>query len=285
MRLSRKLAILLVIAAVSVFPHASRRATAAARPGVSAEQTFELDVAGNASTLGGIPDAVVLNVTVTRTRKPGFVTVFPCGANRPAASNLNFTTASTVPNVVVSKVGSNGKVCVFASQALDLVIDIDGWFPAGSGYRAITPDRILDTRGGRKVAAGVPITLASRGVRSVPASASAALLNVTVTDAVATGFVTVYACDEAVPVASNLNFVAGQTVPNAVVAPLAADGSACFVSSVDADLIVDVDGAFTGARGLRASIADPIARHAPDRHAARRSDCRSLEPVSQRHRR
>lgn len=47
MRMSRKLAILLVIAAVAVFPHASQRATAAARSGVSAEQTYELDVAGN----------------------------------------------------------------------------------------------------------------------------------------------------------------------------------------------------------------------------------------------
>ena len=249
MRMSRKLAILLVIAAVAAFPHASQRATAAARSGVSAERAYELDIAVVAATLGGTPDAVVLNVTATRTRKPGFVTVFPCGANRPVASNLNFTTGNTAPNLVVSKVGSNGKVCVYASQALDLVIDINGWFPAGSGYRAVTPDRVLDTRGGRKVAAGVPTTLPLRGVRSVPASASAALLNVTVTDAVAAGFVTVYPCDQAVPIASNLNFVAGQTVPNAVVAPLAANGSSCFVSSVDAHLIVDVDGAFTGGVG------------------------------------
>jgi hypothetical protein len=244
--MSRKLAILLVIAAVAVFPHASLRATAAARSGVSAERVYELDIAGIASTLGGTPDAVVLNVTATRTRKPGFVTVFPCGADRPVASNLNFTTANTVPNLVVSKVGSNGKVCAYASQALDLVIDINGWFPSGSGYRAITPDRVLDTRGGLKLAAGVPTALVLRGARSVPESASAALLNVTVTDPVATGFVTVYACDQAVPVASNLNFVAGQTVPNAVVAPLSANGSACFVSSVDTHLLVDVDGAFTG---------------------------------------
>jgi hypothetical protein len=247
--MSRKLAILLVIAAVAVFPHASRVATAAARSGVSAERVHELDIAGIASTLGGMPDAVVLNVTATRTRKPGFVTVFPCGADRPVASNLNFTTANTVPNLVVSKVGANGKVCAYASQALDLVIDINGWFPAGSGYRAITPDRVLDTRGGPKLAAGVPATLVLRGARSVPGSASAALLNVTVTDPVATGFVTVYPCDQPVPIASNLNFVAGQTVPNAVIAPLAANGSACFVSSVDTHLLVDINGAFTGGAG------------------------------------
>ena len=243
---SRKAAILVVLAVVALFPHATRRASAAARPGVGAEKVYELDVAAQASVLGGSADAVVLNVTVTRTRKPGFVTVFPCGESRPVASNLNFLTASTVPNLVVSKVGSNGKVCVFASQALDLIIDVNGWFPAGSGYRATTPDRVLDTRGASRLRAGVAKALALRGVRSVPANTSAALLNVTVTNPVEDGFLTVYPCDRPVPVASNLNFTAGQTVPNAVVAPLAANGSACMLSSVDTDVIVDVDGAFTG---------------------------------------
>ena len=46
----------------------------------------------------------------------------------------------------------------------------------------------------------------------------AVVLNVTVTDAQGPGFVTVYPCGAVRPLASSLNFVAGQTVPNAVIA-------------------------------------------------------------------
>jgi hypothetical protein len=49
-------------------------------------------------------------------------------------------------------------------------------------------------------------------------SLGAVSLNVTVTDPVGPGFVTVYPCGER-PLASNVNFTSGQTVPNAVITP------------------------------------------------------------------
>ncbi|MCU1394184.1 MAG: hypothetical protein JWM34_2612, partial [Ilumatobacteraceae bacterium] len=42
----------------------------------------------------------------------------------------------------------------------------------------------------------------------------------------------------------NLNFVAGQTVPNAVIAPVSTDGFVCFYASVNTHLIADVNGWF-----------------------------------------
>ena len=87
------------------------------------------DVAGRGGVAGDA-SAVVLNVTVAGARGPGFVTVFPCGAAQPTASNLNFVAGSTVPNAVTSKVGAGGKVCLFSSGATDLVVDVNGWFPA-----------------------------------------------------------------------------------------------------------------------------------------------------------
>ncbi len=91
--------------------------------------TTELTVAGR----GGVPgdaSAVVLNVTVTGPVLPGFVTVFPCGSAPPNASNLNFGVGQTVPNAVIAKVGSGGKVCVFTSTSMDLIVDVNGYFPA-----------------------------------------------------------------------------------------------------------------------------------------------------------
>jgi len=72
-------------------------------------------------------------------------------------------------------------------------------------------------------------------------------LNVTVVSGEAPdagGFVTVYPCGTR-PDASNLNFVQGQTVPNAVIAPVSAQGKVCFYVYGKAHLIADVNGYFT----------------------------------------
>jgi hypothetical protein len=63
--------------------------------------------------------------------------------------------------------------------------------------------------------------------------------------------VTVWPCDESRPLASNVNFsAAGVTVANAVVAKIAAAGgsagSICLFGSTGVDVIVDVQGYFTG---------------------------------------
>ena len=96
---------------------------------------------------GGVPvgdAAVVLNVTVTDPQAAGFVTVYPCGSALPMASNLNYVAGSTVPNAVMAKVGDGGQVCVFTQSATNLVVDVSGYFPVGSGYASLVPARLLD---------------------------------------------------------------------------------------------------------------------------------------------
>jgi hypothetical protein len=80
--------------------------------------------------------AVVLNVTVTEAERPGFVTMYPCGTPVPTASNINYLAGSTVANLVVSKIGTDGAVCAFSSSATHLVVDVDGYFPAVTSYQA-----------------------------------------------------------------------------------------------------------------------------------------------------
>jgi hypothetical protein len=55
------------------------------------------------------------------------------------------------------------------------------------------------------------------------------------------------------PLASNLNYLAGQTVPNAVIAPVSATGTVCFYSLRQADIVVDINGWFRAGGGLRRS--------------------------------
>lgn len=209
---------------------------------------------------GGVPTdaaAVVLNVTVTQAQNPGFVTVFPCGAPRPLASSLNFVTGSTVANGVIAKLGDGGKVCLYASAGTHLVADVNGYFPAGSGFSAIAPARLLDSRaagttvdgagqGAGPSAPGSVVEVPVVGRAGVPANATAVVLNVTVTQAQDPGFVTVFPCGAPRPLASNLNFVAGSTVPNGVIAKVGDGGKVCLFASAGTHLVADLNGWFSG---------------------------------------
>ncbi len=221
------------------------------RPGGS---TTELQVAGRAGVLASA-SAIALNVTVTGAQGGGYVTVWPCGVALPNASNLNFSLGQTIPNTVLTRIGAGGKVCIFTAAATDLIVDVNGYFPVGSSFVSLIPGRLLDSRvGGSTVdssfsgigaRSGRSVTeLQVSGRAGVPAEASTAALNVTVTGTQGTGYVTVWPCGVALPNASNLNFVSGQTVANTVLTRIGAGGKVCIFTDAATDLIVDVNGFF-----------------------------------------
>ena len=213
-----------------------------------------LTVAGR----GGVAadaEAVVLNVTVTEAQAPGYVTLYPCGANPPTASNLNYVTGSTIPNLVVVRVGAGGQVCLYTQSSVQLVADVSGYFPPNSSLTSLLPARLLDSRPGNPTADGQGSGIGLRpagsvtevqvaGRAGIPADATAAVLNVTVTEAGGPGYATVYPCGSPPPTASNLNYVAGQTIPDAVVSKIGAAGKVCIFTQQTAHLIADVSGYF-----------------------------------------
>ncbi|MGD9997448.1 MAG: hypothetical protein AB7L17_16995 [Ilumatobacteraceae bacterium] len=221
--------------------------------GPSAGQTAAVvQVTGRASVPSDA-SAVVLNVTVTEAVAAGYATVYPCGTQPPTASNLNYSRGSTIPNLVVAKIGTGGTVCVFTQSTAHLVVDLVGFLPATTTYSALVPARLLDTRPGSPTVDGVlagggiaprgtvtVVQVAGRG--GVPTGVATAVLNVTVTEATEAGFVTVYPCGIAIPLASNLNFVAGQTIPNAVLSRVADDGTVCIFNNQQTHVIADVMG-------------------------------------------
>ena len=75
------------------------------------------------------PTAVVLNVTVTGPTAPSYLTVWPDQTSQPLASDLNFVGGQTIPNLVVVKVGANGKVNFYnAGGSTHVIADVVGWF-------------------------------------------------------------------------------------------------------------------------------------------------------------
>ncbi|MGW4160575.1 hypothetical protein [Streptomyces sp. NPDC004788] len=211
--------------------------------------TVTLQVAGK----GGLPPvgvtAVVLNVTATAPTAKGFVSVYPDGTTRTSATSLNFNAGQTIPNLVSVPV-VNGRVTFYnATGSVDLLADVAGYSTVGEAtaatFEPVAPKRLMDTRYGTgvrqgKVPAGGTVTLpvTEPGVTAV-------VMNVTATNPTAASFVSVYPYGTARPTVSNLNFTAGQTIPNLVVVPVR-DGKVTFYNhNGSVDLLADVAGYFT----------------------------------------
>jgi hypothetical protein len=217
-------------------------------------QTRSLTVAPSAK--GAVPrdaTAVVLNVTAANPTNEGYVTVWPTGVARPLASSLNTQPGQTRPNLVVSKVGDGGTIDLYTYcdllGSVDLVADIVGYFrPGGGQVFGTDPQRLFDSRSGLNTTRGVFGSGESRAIQvagqaGVPGDASAVVLNVTVTEPSFAGFVTVWPTGASMPLASTLNFVPGQTVPNLVMVKLGDGGQVSLLNSAGTShLLADVVG-------------------------------------------
>ncbi|MFJ2822832.1 PKD domain-containing protein [Streptomyces toxytricini] len=119
---------------------------------------------------------------------------------------------------------------------------------SGSDFTPHTPTRLLDTRtGGGKVAPYTSTRVKIAGNAKIPAGATAVALNVTVTNTATGGHVTAFPGGGQRPATSNLNFEAGQTVPNMVIVPVGKDGTVELYNGgwEAVDLIADVTGYFS----------------------------------------
>jgi hypothetical protein len=109
--------------------------------------TLNLQVTGR----GGVPSsgvgAVALNVTVTQPSMSSFLTAWPAGEGKPGTSNLNYLADTTIANMVLTKVGANGRIALanYAGNA-HVVVDVLGWFPTGQGFNGLVPQRLFDSR-------------------------------------------------------------------------------------------------------------------------------------------
>jgi serine protease len=120
-----------------------------------------------------------------------------------------------------------------------------------SGFSAIAPQRVFDTRSGdggvpaAKVQPTTPLRIKITGRNGVPTTGVAAVsINLTVDQPDATGFVTAYRCTDPLPVASNLNHTANQTIANAVIVPVDTNGEICFDTETPTHLLADINGWF-----------------------------------------
>ncbi|MHB8322922.1 MAG: G1 family glutamic endopeptidase [Candidatus Dormibacteria bacterium] len=209
----------------------------------------------------GTATAVALNVTVTGTTAASYLSVYPSGGARPVVSNLNWASGETVPNLVIVPVGTNGQASFYNyAGRTDVVVDLEGYFvPEAAGstagsYVPITPTRVVDTRSGSGLSsagmtlgAGGALSFTATGAGNGPSTGvTAALMNVTVTNTTAASYLTAYPEGATQPLASNLNWVPGETVANRVIVPVGSTGRVTLYNDTGStDVIVDINGYFT----------------------------------------
>lgn len=225
---------------------------------------------------GGVAGAAVLNLTGVAGSAATYVSVYPTASNgtcgTPGVSTLNILAGAVEANRVMVELGPgpsgpDSAVCVFsAAGKINVLLDANGWFgtvaaPAGFQYQAIVPSRICDTRVGAAgcaagaIGAGQASARVVRvaGVGGVPAAVGtvrAVIANLTAIAPTQATYLAAYPAGQPLPNTSDLNLVAGATLPNLVVVQLDTSGDTHngdldllnSVGSVNA--VIDIEGWF-----------------------------------------
>jgi sugar lactone lactonase YvrE len=223
--------------------------------GIDQKRDFPIPLGGC-----GIPStakAYSLNVTaIPATKYLGYLSTWPTGAAQPGVSTLNSWTGKVVANAALVPSGSNGSVSVFVTDPADVILDINGYFalPGGAGeltFYPLVPCRVVDTRraagafGGPEMEAQSTrsFALPASGC-SVPSTAKAYSLNVTVVPDGLLSFLTAWPTGAGQPFVSTLNSFDGSIVANAAIVPAGANGAVSIYVTDRTQVILDIDGYF-----------------------------------------
>lgn len=213
--------------------------------------------------------AVALNVAAADPAAAGFLTVYPCTAQRPLAASVNFPAGQPRSAQVMALLSPTRTLCVYSNVAADVVIDLQGVFAPDGGARFTpsSPTRLLDTRqSGRQQVMTV----------AAPPGSTAVAVTLTVVDGASAGFVSAFPCGGAIPTVANVNWGPNEIVAGAAFVPVAADGTFCVYTNSPVDVVVDLTGTFGPGQTLR------FVPSLPTRMLDTRSCCQWTGPMGRR---
>lgn len=219
-------------------------------PSLTAEGVRSFPILASPCGLPATARAYSLNfAAVPRGPQLRFITAWPAGQAQPLVASLNDTTGTIAANAVIVPAGTNGDVNVFATDATDLMIDIDGYFapqgPGGLSLYTVTPCRVLDSR----LPDGTPAFSSTRDINvaaspcGVPDNAQAFVFNATVVPVGVLGFITMWPRGQLQPLAATLNAIDGAITNNMAIVPTTT-GSISVFPSAPTHLVLDIFGFF-----------------------------------------
>ena len=189
--------------------------------------------------------AIVVNFTVVTPSSGGYITAYPGNAAQPLAASLNFNTGDVKGNNAVLKLNQTGvgsHLNIYTTSATHLVADVVGYYAKPTAtplvslssdlvYTPVTPCRILDTRnagadagilnagsirsflgwngsytvqGGENTDCGLPFSTDNAAI----------VVNFTVVNPGAGGYITAFPANAPRPLAATVNFGAGEVKGN-----------------------------------------------------------------------
>ena len=221
-------------------------------------------------TIPASAKAYALNLTLdtveNQTGPVDSVTIWPTGEPAPAFHTARTSTGGYIANATIVKAGSNGAISIRASHAVNVILDITGFFTddaafPGLLYYPISPCRAVDTRG--PVYSALPPPYGNQRMRArenrsfrlpgspacqIP-SASAYSVQLTLapgelTNGSSVAFITAYPSGLPQPNISTMNALQGYAVANSAIVPASTNGSIDVFAFDATNLIIDVNGYF-----------------------------------------
>jgi uncharacterized repeat protein (TIGR01451 family) len=218
-------------------------------PSLTAGQTRAFPVLSSACNIPATAQAYSLNLAAVPKGPLGYLTAWGAGQSQPGVSTLNAPTGTVTANAAIVPAGSAGAIDIFASNATDLVIDINGYFApmttGGLSLYPVTPCRTLDTRqpAGSQPISGAHNVLVSAQACGISPSAQAYIFGATVVPPGALGYLTLWPQGQTQPNVAALNAVDGAVTSNLAIVP-SSNGSISVFPSNPTHLILDIFGYF-----------------------------------------
>jgi hypothetical protein len=207
----------------------------------------------------GIPSTAVaysLNATVVPNAVFNWLTIWPAGEPQPDVSTLN-SDGRVKASAAIIGAGTNGGVSVYASDATQLILDINGYFiPAGTSslslqFFPVTSCRVADTRAASGSVGGPTLTGGTTrdfsiqsGSCGIPATAKAYSINITAAPKTMLGWLNAWPSGQTQPMVSTLNAPTGAITANAAIVAAGNGGDVSIFVTDTSDVIIDVNGYF-----------------------------------------
>jgi trimeric autotransporter adhesin len=225
-------------------------------PAIAAGTSRDFVIPSSACGIPATATAYSLNVAVVPGGPLGYLTVWPTGQQQPLVASTNSVDGRVKSTAAIVPAGASGAISVYATNATNVVLDINGYFvPATTtgalAFYPVTPCRVVDTRNAPGPLAGP--SLAGNTSRSfpilssacgIPSTAQAYSLNFAAVPKVPLGYLTAWPAGQSQPLVATLNAVTGTVTANAAIVPAGTSGAIEVFASNDTDLVIDINGYF-----------------------------------------
>jgi hypothetical protein len=188
---------------------------------------------------GAAASAAVVNLTAVAPTSTTYLTAYPSGGTRPTVSSINVAAKKVRANLVTVPLGADGKIRIYNQRgSVNVIVDVMGFFAkddiqgthgVGNMYEPTTPHRLFDSRTDPdfpgQLYPGDGFYLGVNFGAELNDDVRGYAINITAIKPSATGYLVAWDGSDPMPLASSINFTAGQVVPNMAFVPAIPDST------------------------------------------------------------